>query len=70
MGTTLCSMEEEALEKERDFSLQPLSPPELRGRARGGLGVRDYFSLINSTEHLPQKCSMVVRDSLSETPYG
>lgn len=48
--TTLGSMEEDAFQKEKDFSLQTLSPPELRGRARAGLSARDHFCAINSTE--------------------
>lgn len=67
MGTTLCSVEEEALEKEKDFFLQTHSPPELRGRARVGLSVRDYFCLINSTEHLPQKCSTMLKAPIAVT---
>lgn len=70
VGVILCSVEEEALEKEKDFSLQTLSPPELRGRARACLRGRDYFCLINTTEHLLQKSFMVVKASFTETPYG
>lgn len=70
VGTTLCSVEEEALEKETYLSLQTLSPPELRGRTRAGLRVRVYFCLINSTEHLSEKSSTVVKASLTEAPYG
>lgn len=66
VGATLCSVEEEALEKEKDFFLQILSPPALRGRARVGLSVRD-FCLINSTEHLPQKSSTVVKAPVTVT---
>lgn len=70
VGTTLCSVEEEALEKEKDSTLQTLSPPELRGRAKAGLRARDYFCLISSTEYLPQKSSTVVKASFTETVYG
>lgn len=70
LRTPLCSLEEEVFQKEKDFSLQPLPPPDLRGRARAGLGVRDHFCLINLTEHPSQKSPIVVVASFAEAPYG